>query len=415
MPTVSEVARELGLTSDQVLRRVRAYGTRVQGDSSSIDERAAERLRSEIGSFRSYSNSHRPTGQEPSPPPPATEAPARSPGSEAGGLPEASDGGSGMPADSPVSGAASSPSEAAPPGQSSSLSAFARPATAPAPEGVFSKASDNGHGPQESSGPGTPIIYSMTPAEESASDDYGMGLPDRSEPQDKEGRAARRRESEEGKKKKGVVAQILELPLLIIFAFLIAVLIKTFLVQAFFIPSASMFPTLRVGDRVLVEKVSYLFDSPSRKDVIVFARSALPGRQPDLPWTQDAQNFLRELLGLPTEGEEDFIKRIVAVGGDTIAYTGKPHRLIINGEEVQEPYIKGAEDSSSTELTARDCTRLRMGRAEGGCVVPEGEVFVMGDNRANSEDSRFVGPIDEDEIVGKAFVVLWPLEDFQGL
>jgi signal peptidase I len=403
MPTISEVARELGLTNDQVLRRVRAYGTRVQDDSSSIDERAAERLRSEIGAFRSYSNSHRPTPDgKPSPPPPSTSN-------------EPTGAESGAPAGSPAARAAGSSSETTVSPPSSSLSAFARPPTAATPERASTRASDNGHGLRGQTEPGTPIIYSMPPSEESASDDYGVSLPDRSEPQDKGRRAARHRDRDESKKKKGVVAQILELPLLIIFAFLIAVLIKTFLVQAFFIPSASMFPTLHVGDRVLVEKVSYLFDSPSREDVIVFARSALPGRQPDLPWTKDAQNFLRELLGLPTEGEEDFIKRIVAVGGDTIAYTGKPHRLTVNGEQVQEPYIKGGEDSGSTELTARDCTRLRMERAEGGCTVPEGEVFVMGDNRANSEDSRFVGPIDEDEIVGRAFVVLWPLEDFQGL
>lgn len=198
-----------------------------------------------------------------------------------------------------------------------------------------------------------------------------------------------------------------ELPLLVLIAFVIAVVIKTFLVQAFWIPSASMMPTLVRGDRVLVEKISYRFGGPARGDVVVFEKSIF-GAQPDLPWYRDAGNFLRELLGLPTGLQEDYIKRVVAVGGDTIRYAGKPRRLEINGEVVDEPYIRGGVDRSSATLTKRDCRRLRMRVADDGCRVPAGMVFVMGDNRPNSEDSRFLGPIDDDKIVGKAFVIIWP-------
>ena len=216
-------------------------------------------------------------------------------------------------------------------------------------------------------------------------------------------------------KKGGFVHQLIELPILILFAFIIAVLIKTFLLQAFFIPSGSMVPTLRIGDRVLVEKLSYTWDDPSQGDVVVFARSVFGQAPPDVPWYDDVRNYMRELLGLPTGTEEDYIKRIVAVAGDSVRYEGKPRTLYVNGEKVDEPYIKSGVDRISAPLTANDCERLNMEVADGGCRVPAGRVFVMGDNRNNSADSRDIGPVAEGKIVGRAFVVIWPPEDFGGL
>jgi signal peptidase I len=210
-----------------------------------------------------------------------------------------------------------------------------------------------------------------------------------------------------------VLRGIAELPILIIVAFVIAVLIKTFLVQAFYIPSGSMIPTLRVGDRVLVEKISYFVGDPAKGQVVVFAREVFGGgKKEDVPWYRDAQNYLRELLGLPTGKEEDYIKRIVAVGGDSIRYSGKPRKLFVNGERVEEDYINHGVDRVSDTLTTSDCKALDMPPAEGGCRVPAGKVFVMGDNRADSQDSRVIGPIDEDKIVGRAFLIIWPAEDF---
>jgi signal peptidase I len=218
---------------------------------------------------------------------------------------------------------------------------------------------------------------------------------------------------EPGKKPKSnsVLKQVAELPILIVLAFAIAVIIKIFLVQAFFIPSASMNPTLVRGDRVLVEKVGYRFGEPRRGQVIVFAQETA-GEAPDLPWSEDVRNFFRELLGLPTGEETDFIKRVVAVGGDIISYQGNDRRLVVNGERIDEPYIRGGRDNGSTKITPANCKGMQLEARKDGCRVPAGTVFVMGDNRSNSLDSRVFGPVDESEIVGRAWLVIWPPEDF---
>ncbi|HET7483509.1 MAG TPA: signal peptidase I [Actinomycetota bacterium] len=212
------------------------------------------------------------------------------------------------------------------------------------------------------------------------------------------------------RKRRSFWRQLAELPVLILIAFVIAIVIKTFIVQAFFIPSGSMIPTLHVGDRVLVEKMSYRLHDPRRGDVVVFARDVL-GPQPDVPWYQDARNFVRELVGLPVGAEEDFIKRVVATGGDTLRYEGNPRQIYVNGEPVDEPFVNHGVDRTSPTITNRDCKRLNMTVAGDACRVPAGQIFVMGDNRGNSQDSRFLGPIDQDKVIGRAFVIIWPFRD----
>lgn len=221
----------------------------------------------------------------------------------------------------------------------------------------------------------------------------------------------RRKEKPARSRRARILSQIAELPLLVIVAFLIAVVIKTFIMQAFYIPSGSMKPTLQVGDRVLVEKVTNWFGGPGYGDVVVFARDVFPGKEgPDVPWYKDAQNYVRELLGLPTGQEEDYIKRVVALGGDTIRYEGSPRQLYVNDEEVEEDYLP-KPDNASSSITGSSCP-AKMKESTDGCVVPAGTVFVMGDNRDNSADSRSIGPVDEEKIVGKAFVIIWPPSDF---
>jgi len=217
--------------------------------------------------------------------------------------------------------------------------------------------------------------------------------------------------------RKTTLRKVLELPLLLGLAILVAVIIKTFLLQAFYIPSGSMIPTLRVGDRVLVEKLSYRFHDVQRGDVIVFQRpdgSGLP-QQADLPWYEDARNFVLGLVGLPTAGDTDYIKRVVAVGGDRLRYAGTPRKLYVNDKVVPQPFILHGVDRSSPAVVARDCDHLGMKAQGKDCVVPAGKLFVMGDHRGNSEDSRFIGPIGDKSVVGRAFTVLWPPGDFKGL
>lgn len=188
-----------------------------------------------------------------------------------------------------------------------------------------------------------------------------------------------------------------ELPVLVVVAFAIALLIKTFLLQAFFIPSASMEPTLMIGDRVLVEKVGYRFGDADRGDVVVFEKEAAVVVDPattDEPFYVDIVNAFKELFGFPTGSSQDFIKRVVAVGGDKIQ--GRDGKVFVNGEEISEPYLpEGTHTSDFGEVD-----------------VPEGMIFVMGDNRSNSDDSRSFGPIEEGKVVGRAFVLIWPPSDF---
>ena len=190
-----------------------------------------------------------------------------------------------------------------------------------------------------------------------------------------------------------------ELPVLIVVAFVVALLIKTFLLQAFYIPSASMEPTLVEGDRVLVEKVSYRLGGPKRGDVVVFEKDlVVPGAvEEDGSFATKIGDSFRGLFGFPTGTEQDFIKRVMAIGGDKIE--GRDGDVYVNDELVEEPYLTEGQQTSP------------FGPAE----IPEGKIFVMGDNRNNSDDSRNFGPIDADAVVGHAFLLIWPPRDFDTL
>jgi signal peptidase I len=205
-------------------------------------------------------------------------------------------------------------------------------------------------------------------------------------------------ETEEGKKrKKGGLLR--ELPVLVIVAFAVALLIKSFVLQAFFIPSASMEPTLREGDRVLVEKLSYLVSGPQRGQVIVFERDVAGAvvEEPEGNWVDDVTGAFRGLFGFPTGSTQDFIKRVMAVEGDTIE--GRDDGIYVNGELVEEPYLEEGQTTG----------------AFGPFEVPADHIFVMGDNRDNSDDSRGFGPVPEDRVVGHAFVLIWPPVDVSTL
>lgn len=187
-----------------------------------------------------------------------------------------------------------------------------------------------------------------------------------------------------------------ELPGLILVAFLLALLIKSFIVQAFYIPSQSMEPTLQVGDRVLVNKFLYAFREPRRGEVIVFQNPNLDS--PDRNPLSAVWHWVIEGLGVSADPEKDFIKRVVALPGETIEINGG--RVFVDGQRIREPYLRSVQDRADF----------------GPFTVPQGHLFVMGDNRANSQDSRSsLGPVPRDKVVGKAFIVLWPPSSFRWL
>jgi signal peptidase I len=186
-----------------------------------------------------------------------------------------------------------------------------------------------------------------------------------------------------------------ELPFLIVIALIIAVLIKTFAFQAFFIPSASMEDTLLIDDRVMVSKLSYVFGDVEQGDVIVFddPRGA---DGPDESIVGALLRNLAESIGLRTP-QSEFIKRVIAVGGQTVMISDGV--VFVDDLPIDEPYL-----APGTRMPDFDPVR-----------VPQGEVFVMGDNRNNSTDSRSFGAIPEEDIVGRAFVIIWPVSHWSGL
>jgi len=202
-----------------------------------------------------------------------------------------------------------------------------------------------------------------------------------------------------------------ELPVLIIVAFLLAMLIKAFLVQAFFIPSGSMEQTLTKDDRVLVDKVSYDVRDIRRGEIVVFRgppswESEIVVAEPSNP-LQRALRAITSAIGVGHPSEKDFIKRVIAVGGDRVQCCDPQGRVTVNGVVLEEDYV--FEDS---DLASRTFDPL---------TVPEGHVFVLGDHRSESADSRFhredslLGTIPEDNVIGRAFVIVWPPSRVGGL
>jgi signal peptidase I len=196
----------------------------------------------------------------------------------------------------------------------------------------------------------------------------------------------------EDEKPPGLLAVVRETVVLVALAVLLAVIFKTFLVAAFYIPSGSMESTLNISDRVLVEKVSYRFGDVRHGDVVVFVHEE-PGLEAAGPSNPVAGFFssLGQAVGVVPPSDRDFIKRVVGLPGDTITCRGG--QLVRNGERVPEPYLDPGTRTDS-------CKETRVGN---------GELFVMGDNRGNSQDSRSFGAIQRDDVVGRAFVRIWPL------
>ncbi|MDT9699744.1 signal peptidase I [Streptomyces sp. P17] len=217
---------------------------------------------------------------------------------------------------------------------------------------------------------------------------------------------AERRKLQRKVKRRRRRSAIKEIPLLVGVAVLIALVLKTFLVQAFVIPSGSMERTIQIGDRVLVDKLTPWFGSkPQRGDVVVFKDPGgwLQGEQPtakkeDPVVVKQIKEGLTFIGLLPSDNEKDLIKRVVGVGGDRVKCCDAQGRVTVNGVPLQEDYLFPGNVPSLTEFDV---------------AVPQGRLWVMGDHRADSADSRSHqnqngGTVSEDEVVGRAMVIAWP-------
>ena len=204
-----------------------------------------------------------------------------------------------------------------------------------------------------------------------------------------------------------------ELPVLLLVAFVLALVVKTFFVQAFFIPSGSMEQTLHgctgcTGDRVLVNKVPYWFGEPEPGDIVVFKgpdtwSPEVTVTEPGNPLST-ALLWLGRTVGVAPPSEDDFVKRVIAVGGQTVQCCDAEGRVTVDGEPLDEPYIFENNPIES--------------RAFGPVTVGEGRLWVMGDHRSASADSKahigdeYSGTVGVDDVIGKAAMIVWPLDRF---
>jgi signal peptidase I len=197
-----------------------------------------------------------------------------------------------------------------------------------------------------------------------------------------------------------------EIPVLVLIALVLALLIKTFVVQPFYIPSGSMERTLLVNDRVLVNKMIYHFRDVKRGEIVVFniegtgfGRYATPLTPPSNIVSRAFRN-LENLFGLGPNNK-DFIKRVIAVGGDTVECCNAKGQVTVNGIGLDEPYVfRDMGDEPNRKF--------------GPVTISKGNLWVMGDHRDNSEDSRVGGQVPQSKVVGKAFVRVWPVTNWRG-
>lgn len=205
-------------------------------------------------------------------------------------------------------------------------------------------------------------------------------------------------------------AALVELILVVVLSLALSALIKTFLVQAFYIPSGSMENTLLVGDRILVEKVTPRFGGIQRGDVVVFVDPGGwlgPTQTPARSGPADLAHDVLVAVGvLPQDTQGDLVKRVIGVGGDTVSCCDPAGRLTVNGTPLVEPYLFPGNPPSDQPFQV---------------TIPEGMLWVMGDHREVSQDSRahqedaYGGMVPVDDVVGRVFVIIWPLDRAGGV
>jgi len=197
-----------------------------------------------------------------------------------------------------------------------------------------------------------------------------------------------------------------EFPILVIVALAVSLLIKTLLVQFFFIPSGSMENTLQVQDRVAVNKLPFISKNIHRGDVVVFRDPANWLPEPFAPGENKVTAKIKEglvLVGvLPNPAKQYLVKRVIGVAGDRVICCSKSGKLTINGKETTEPYIFAGNKPSEMDFNV---------------TVPEGKIWVMGDHRAASADSRYHqddvnnGFVPVSRVTGRAYAIIWPIKN----
>ncbi len=202
-------------------------------------------------------------------------------------------------------------------------------------------------------------------------------------------------------KKRSVWRSIREFTIVVVVALVISALIKTFFIQAFYVPSSSMETTLKPGDRIAVNRLVNSAEEIHRGDVVVFVD---PGHWLDKhddrsTWRRMVQGALETVGLLPQNSGHHLVKRVIGVGGDTVACCTSNGKITVNGTEITEPYLDEGVSPSLKEFSVR---------------VPQGSLWVMGDNRANSSDSRYHeeisgnGFVPVDNVVGRAWAIFYP-------
>ncbi|WP_442906073.1 signal peptidase I [Kitasatospora sp. NBC_00458] len=220
------------------------------------------------------------------------------------------------------------------------------------------------------------------------------------------GRAERRRTARRAARRRRR-SHLREIPLIVVVALVVALVMKTFLVQVFVIPSGSMEQTIQIGDRVLVDKLTPWFGAePERGEVVVFKdpggwlENGHHGSSKDGPVLHGAKQVLTFVGLLPSDNEQDLIKRVIGVGGDTVECCDDQGRVSLNGKALDEPYLAPGNPPSRQPFKVQ---------------VPQGRLWVMGDHRDVSADSRFhmgnpgQGTIPVSGVVGRAFMIAWPV------
>jgi len=213
------------------------------------------------------------------------------------------------------------------------------------------------------------------------------------------------------KKKNSIAAFLIDTATIIVSALVISFVIKSFFLRSFYIPSGSMFNTLQINDRIIVNELVPNVVPLQRGDVVVFKD---PGGWLGYPPPANPTNlfgqvgeWILSVTGLSSpDNDQHLVKRVIGIGGDHVVCCDLNNRITINGKEIIEPYIAKGSNPSNTEFDVK---------------VPKGSFWVMGDNRSNSEDSRYhartpgKGFVASKYVVGRAFVISWPFAHFTWL